>query len=148
MNSRDISLLEPYLMDAINYGISQWGVRHPNLPQPFCTNTHRSPSYQECLYAQGREDIKTVNKLRRIHGLMPINEGQNKIVTNARAGDSKHNSMPSKAFDIAFKIAGTKKLDWNPQYFRMFYDIVKERYGKVVWGGNFRGIVDAPHYEI
>jgi len=146
MNSRDINLLAPYLKDAIEYGISQWKQRHPLLPQPFCTQTHRSVSYQNVLYAQGREDLKTVNIKRKEQGLMPINQGQNKIVTNARGGTSKHNSVPSHAFDIAFK-QGTK-LFWDAVYFKMFYDIIVERYPKVVWGGRFRSIVDNPHYEI
>jgi hypothetical protein len=148
MKSRDVNLLDPYLKDSIEYAIGQWKVRFPNLPEPFCTQTHRSVGYQNCLFAQGRDDVKVVNQLRKEQGLMPINQAQNKIVTNARGGTSKHNAMPSKAYDIAFRIKGTKKLDWSESLFSRFYDIVKERYPKVVWGGHFRSLKDLPHFEI
>lgn len=56
------------------------------------TCTHRSNDEQARLYELGR------NKPGR-------------IVTRARPGESKHNSLPAEAFDIAIMVDG--KLDWN-----------------------------------
>ncbi len=128
MPSRDLKDLDSKLVNAYNLAKGIYANRFPNEPQPFITCTHRSNEEQNQLYALGR----TV---------------KGKIVTNAKAGQSKHNSYPSKAFDIAF-IGLDKKLNWNKKYFKMFADIVKEVEPSIVWGGNFKSIPDAPHYEL
>jgi peptidoglycan L-alanyl-D-glutamate endopeptidase CwlK len=128
MPSRDLKDLDSKLVNAYNLAKGIYANRFPNEPQPFITCTHRSNEEQNQLYAIGR----TV---------------KGKIVTNAKAGQSKHNSYPSKAFDIAF-IGLDKKLNWNKKYFKMFADIVKEVEPSIVWGGNFKSIPDAPHYEL
>ena len=128
MPSRDLKDLDSKLVNAYNLAKGIYANRFPNEPQPFITCTHRSNEEQNQLYALGR----TV---------------KGKIVTNAKAGQSKHNSYPSKAFDIAF-IGLDKKLNWNKKYFKMFADIVKEVEPSIVWGGNFKSIPDAPHFEI
>jgi peptidoglycan L-alanyl-D-glutamate endopeptidase CwlK len=56
------------------------------------TCTHRSNEEQDKLYAQGRSE-------------------PGPRVTNAKAGQSKHNLVPAQAFDIAIMVNG--KLDWN-----------------------------------
>jgi peptidoglycan L-alanyl-D-glutamate endopeptidase CwlK len=128
MPSRDLKDLDSKLVNAYNLAKGIYANRFPNEPQPFITCTHRSNEEQNQLYALGR----TV---------------KGKIVTNAKAGQSKHNSYPSKAFDIAF-IGLDKKLNWNKKYFKMFADIVKEVEPSIVWGGNFKSIPDAPHFEL
>lgn len=60
--------------------------------QPLLTCTYRSNEEQDRLYAQGRTS-------------------PGKIVTNAKAGQSKHNKKPSEAFDIAIIVDG--KLEWD-----------------------------------
>ena len=128
MPSRELKDLDSKLVNAYNLAKGIYANRYPNEPQPFITCTYRSNEEQNQLYALGR----TV---------------KGKIVTNAKAGQSKHNSLPSKAFDIAF-IGLDKKLNWNKKYFKMFADIVKEVEPSIVWGGNFKSIPDAPHYEL
>ena len=128
MPSRELKDLDSKLVNAYNLAKGIYANRYPNEPQPFITCTYRSNEEQTQLYALGR----TV---------------KGKIVTNAKAGQSKHNSLPSKAFDIAF-IGLDKKLNWNKKYFKMFADIVKEVEPSIVWGGNFKSIPDAPHYEL
>ena len=59
------------------------------------TDTYRSPDMQAALYAQGREDLETVNALRAKVGYYPILASQNVIVTNARAGRSAHSVVGS-----------------------------------------------------
>jgi len=127
MPSRDLKDLNAKLTKAYTLAKGIYANRYPNEPQPFLTCTHRSNEEQTQLYALGR----TV---------------KGKIVTNAKAGQSKHNKLPSDAFDIAF-IGIDKKLNWNKKYFKMFADIVKEVDATIVWGGNFKSIPDAPHFE-
>jgi peptidoglycan L-alanyl-D-glutamate endopeptidase CwlK len=127
MPSRDLKDLNAKLTKAYTLAKGIYANRYPNEPQPFLTCTYRSNEEQTQLYALGR----TV---------------KGKIVTNAKAGQSKHNKLPSDAFDIAF-IGIDKKLNWNKKYFKMFADIVKEVDATIVWGGNFKSIPDAPHFE-
>lgn len=148
MNSKDIKYLDKYLGDAFAYADSEWDKRYPNLPNPLLTQTYRSIEYQNMLYAQGRKDLEVVNVLRKDQGLGPIKQSENKKVTNAIGGKSKHNSNPAKAFDIAFYNNSTKKLDWSEDLFKKFYDIIIEKYPKVFWGKNFKSITDIPHFEI
>jgi peptidoglycan L-alanyl-D-glutamate endopeptidase CwlK len=128
MPSRELKDLDSKLVNAYNLAKGIYANRFPNEPQPFITCTHRSNEEQNQLYAIGR----TV---------------KGKIVTNAKAGQSKHNSYPSKAFDIAF-IGLDKKLNWGATYFKNFAAIVKELNSNVIWGGDFKSIPDAPHFEI
>jgi peptidoglycan L-alanyl-D-glutamate endopeptidase CwlK len=128
MPSRELKDLDAKLVKAYNLAKGIYANRYPNEPQPFITCTHRSNEEQNQLYALGR----TV---------------KGKIVTNAKAGQSKHNSLPSKAFDIAF-IGLDKKLNWANKHFKNFADIVKEVDASIIWGGDFRTLKDSPHFEL
>ena len=128
MPSRDLKDLDAKLVKAYNLAKGIYANRYPNEPQPFITCTHRSNEEQNQLYALGR----TV---------------KGKIVTNAKAGQSRHNSYPSKAFDIAF-IGLDKKLNWSNKHFKNFADIVKEVDASIIWGGDFRTLKDSPHFEL
>jgi peptidoglycan L-alanyl-D-glutamate endopeptidase CwlK len=59
----------------------------------------RSFAEQTALYAQGRQTLAEINRLRKIAGMQPIgaSEAKNKV-TNAQAGSSYHNY--SLAMDI------------------------------------------------
>jgi peptidoglycan L-alanyl-D-glutamate endopeptidase CwlK len=128
MPSRDLKDLDAKLVKAYNTAKGIYANRFPNEPQPFITCTYRSNEEQNQLYALGR----TV---------------KGKIVTNAKAGQSRHNSLPSKAFDIAF-IGIDKKLNWANKHFKNFADIVKEVDASIIWGGDFRTLKDSPHFEL
>lgn len=83
----------------------------------------RTYAEQNDLYAKGRRGV----------------EGE-KIVTNAKGGQSNHN------FGLAFDIAGiTKgKLDYNLDW--EYLSKLGEFYG-FQWGGNLKSIQDKPHFE-
>ncbi len=101
---------------------------------------HRSHEEQDALYAQGRT-------------------APGKIVTNAKAGQSKHNTSPSKAIDV---IPWPEK--WSsPEAFTELSEIVWEEWAKIdsqdfqlVWGGDWNGDRDPndtddwdkPHWEL
>lgn len=128
MPSRDLKDLDNTLVDVYNKAKEVYATRYPNEPQPFITCTYRSNDEQNELYALGRTK-------------------KGKIVTNAKAGQSKHNSYPSKAFDIAF-IGLDKKLNWSNKHFKNFASIIKELNPNVIWGGDFKTIKDFPHWEL
>lgn len=126
MATRDIKDAVKPLQDAYTYAKAEYQRLYPNDPQPFLTCVHRPNAEQDALYAQGRTT-------------------KGKIVTNAKGGQSKHNKLPSEAFDIGF-ITLQKTLSWDSKYFKRFADIIKPK--GIKWGGDFKSIPDAPHYEI
>ena len=125
MASRDIQKCTSFLQQIWAVGLNVWKQQYPERPQPFLTCTHRSNEEQDRLYAKGRT-------------------APGPKVTNAKAGQSKHNFTPSTAFDIAFK---TKDggLDWSPYLFEDFAKIVEPM--GVMWGGRWGSFVDRPHFE-
>jgi len=97
------------------------------------THGHRSVDEQKKLYAKGRtEDGK---KITNCDGV------KNK---------SKHNYVPSRAFDIAIKI--DDQITWDEKYYIEMGKHIKAialKYNiSLKWGGDFKKIKDYPHYEI
>lgn len=123
MASRSKQDLHPTLAAAYNSTEEKYLAKYPGRPLPFLTCTYRSGAEQDQLFNQKPK------------------------VTNARAGQSPHNYLPSFAFDIAF-IGTNKQLDWSTINFKNFADILLEDFPEVEWGGNFRSIKDAPHFEL
>jgi peptidoglycan LD-endopeptidase CwlK len=73
-----------------------------------------------------------------------FNEGK----SNAQAGQSKHNRYPSKAVDIA-----PYPIDWNDKtrfkdLAELMKEVAKEKQIKIVWGGDWKSIIDMPHFEL
>jgi len=125
MASRDTKLLDPNLLNLwrklYEFSLSK-GI------DVIITCTYRSGAEQNELYAQGRTK-------------------SGRIVTWAKAGQSKHNLMPSKAFDIA--IIKNGKCVWD------ISDPSWEIVGKtgtelgLKWGGNWKSQKrEFPHFEI
>lgn len=86
------------------------------------TQTYRSKEYQDSLYAQGRTAAGS-------------------IVTNCKGGQSPHNYRI--AFDICKNVKGQEYSDNN--FFKQCGAIWKAMGG--VWGGDFKSLVDMPHFE-
>jgi len=124
MASRNILDCDARLEVAWEKALELWD--HPAMP--FLTCTHRTNEEQTALYAIGR----TV---------------PGKKVTNAKAGQSKHNSLPSLAFDVAFKNPGGS-LNWDVKLFKLLAEKLKQVEPNIIWGGDFRTFVDRPHFEI
>jgi len=123
MASRDKKDLRPELVQAYEKAVEKYTALYPNDPQPFITCTFRSNEEQNQLYTK-------VPK-----------------VTNAKAGQSPHNYNPSFAFDIAF-ITVEKKVSWNEKHFAKFAECIAKVSDVVSWGGNFKSLVDMPHFEL
>lgn len=127
MPSRNIQDCDPILQAAWPVACTLYEKKYPNASQPFLTCTHRTEAEQAALYAQGRTK-------------------PGKIVTQLKKG-SKHNLMPSKAFDIAFKKAD-ESLDWSSKNFMNFGAIIKEIDTRISHGGDWKKFKDLPHFEI
>ncbi|MCK9166910.1 MAG: M15 family metallopeptidase [Acholeplasmataceae bacterium] len=106
--------------------------------------TYRSPEEQAALYAQGREDINTVNNVRRKTGLHEIKEKENRIITWAKPGESFHQ------YGVAFDGVPTDggKCVWSDRH--PLWKIVGET-GKGIgleWAGDWSsGKREYPHFQ-
>lgn len=129
MASRDPRHLHPMLYDkylAFMQKCDEAGI------DVIVTCTYRSPEEQDELYAQGR--TKPGSK-----------------VTNAKAGQSKHNfelhgGPASKAFDVAIKANG--KITWDTKHPHWKeIGVIGQRLG-LTWGGAWTKFKDYPHFEI
>lgn len=127
MPSRNLSDLDSRLQSVWLQSVDVWVKIHPSL-LPFLTCTHRSNDEQNELYEQGRTKPGS-------------------IVTNAKAGDSPHNFLPARAWDMAFK-KRDGSVDWAIVHYRNFSKIVAFIDPEIVWGGKWKTIKDNPHWEL
>ena len=129
MASRDIKDLHPRLQPIAQRFLQE---AHAAGMDPLITCTYRSNAEQETLYAQGRT-------------------APGKIVTNARAGQSKHNHTEAGkpaalAFDIVPLVAG--KPCWQPTHphWNALGQLGK-RLG-LEWAGEWRTFREYPHFQL
>lgn len=129
MASRDIHDLHPDLQPLCREFIAR---AHAEKIYVFLTCTYRSNQEQDEAYAKGRYT-------------------PGKIITNARAGQSKHNTtkdgLPAaQAFDVAISNP-TGACDWDTTHpcWHRIGEIGKEL--GLVWGGDFK-IKDFAHFEM
>ena len=123
MASRKKEHLHPILLSAFEKAILKWSELYSDSAKPFLTCTYRSNEEQDQLFKQ-------VPK-----------------VSNARAGQSPHNYMPSFAFDIAL-LKPDKSLDWSTIHFKNFADILTSIDTRIEWGGGWKTFRDLPHYQL
>ena len=119
----------------------------------------RTPEMQKALYAQGREDLVTVNALRLSVGQAPITEAQNNKVTwtmSSRHVINPTSSDPDQRLSHAFDIVLTQHgiPDWNlklilPGNVKPAYERAAD-IGKLVGlnPGYFWMVQDSCHYQI
>lgn len=128
---------------------------------PFAvTCTARNVKVQVALYAQGRQTLEEVNTLRKIAGVAPITEEENKKkvtwTLNSKhiidLDDGNPENDSSRAFDIVLLKDG--KASWDikvsvngndiPDYTEA--GMIGESVG-LKWGGRFSS-PDYPHFEL
>ena len=95
---------------------------------PIVTEGYRSPARQDELYTHGRS-------------------APGPIVTYKRGGESKHNTLPSQALDVAFLLADGE-VNWSPTLVSKFALLMKAADARVRWGGDWPGFKDRPHFEV
>ncbi|WP_080058978.1 M15 family metallopeptidase [Spirosoma aerolatum] len=155
MINRDIKLCVPRLQQAWAHLLATWTLAYPNGPKIILVETYRSPAVQLAYYAQGRQQLASVNRLRANVGLPAISAAENKRrITNAKPGQSKHQVSPSKAFDIGFTLNG--QMVWDEVNYNRAAQIVRAAFPDVIWGADWDGdgqttderLVDRPHFEV
>lgn len=143
----DINQLHPRLKAAYENAKAEFIRDNPNGPRPMLTFTYRSKEVQNALYIQGRAPVATVNSIRKAIGLPVISIAEaGRKVTNAKGGQSAHNFLPARAFDVGF-VKPDGKMDWSEAPFRKFAPYVLKHTG-ITWGGHFRTMLDLPHFEV
>ena len=95
---------------------------------PFVSQGHRSAEMQDELYTRGRT-------------------APGPVVTYKRGGESKHNSLPSRALDVAFLLADGE-VSWSATLLEKFARLMKAADARVHWGGDWPGFKDRPHFEV
>lgn len=136
MASRDMKVCVPELQVAFAKACAKWDCAYPDLAKPFPTCTYRDNKEQAELYMMnknGKDDDKDGK----------IDESD-EWRSNAKAGQSKHNKIPSEAVDIAFKNKNGS-LNWSESLFEKFAFIIEEE--GIKWGGRWKR-KDTPHFEI
>lgn len=119
----DLRLVVGYLKCVIRFIIA-----NPGGPRPFVVSGQRSKEDGERNWAQGRTT-------------------PGPIITNAKPGQSKHEQNPSLALDIGF-LDSNGKQDFSPKHYEQFRDFWKEHSSTIIWGGDFKKLVDRPHFEV
>ena len=95
---------------------------------PIVTEGYRSPERQDELYTRGRS-------------------APGPIVTYKRGGESKHNTLPSRALDVAFLLADGS-VSWSGLLLSKFARLMKAADARVRWGGDWPKFKDRPHFEV
>lgn len=135
MSSRNIADLSRELQPLCSKFINEANVKLAPLGASIIiTCTYRSDQEQERLYAIGR----TVSGRK---------------VTNARAGQSRHNSVDAKtgkpaaeAFDIAILVDGKLNWDLASGYWQIAGEVGVSL--GLEWGGNWKRFREGPHFQL
>ena len=122
--------VRPELVAAYQEALRRWsgdpGLRLLGLP--IVTEGYRSAEAQDELYTHGRS-------------------APGPVVTYKRGGESKHNSLPSRALDVAFLLADGE-VSWSGLLLSKFARLVKAADARVHWGGDWLKFKDRPHFEV
>lgn len=118
------------LRAAFARALLAWAARPElaRLGRPIVTEGYRSPAAQDALYEQGRTK--------------PGN-----VVTYKRGGESKHNTMPARALDVAFLLSNGQ-VSWSAELLTKFAQLMKAADARVGWGGDWLKFKDRPHFEV
>jgi hypothetical protein len=109
----------------------------------YITETWRDQLVQDAYYAQGRKALGIVNELRVKAGLAPIGISENRIITQTT--NSKHTL--GKAIDI-YPLDSRGGPWWTAAKFDFMKIVECGKAAGLQWGGDWKGFVDLPHWEI
>jgi len=158
--SRDLNQASPRMKDfalkLIGRAKEELGLR------VIVTDVARQFEVQVALYAQGRETLENVNKLRKRAGLTPITnkENKNKVtwtlasrhiinLTNDDPTDDLSHAIDFGILDRHGRYMGDVKADTNndniPDYVQLG-KLGKKIDPDIIWGGNWTK-KDYPHFE-
>jgi len=145
--NRSIGALKPKLAEAVRLFLTRCEEKGLKV---LIIETDRAQEVQDAYYAQGREDIETVNRLREKAGLYLIKERENVKITNARVS----NHTGGNAVDICPEIKGKPGWPWwdAPQSVWEEIGELAEQCGMDWCAGGFGQVWgrgwDNPHFEL
>lgn len=150
--SKRIEDLNPDLAAVYAEAKAAYIAAHPGGLRPQLSETARPPLVQTAYYAQGRQSLAEINKLRHLAGLNPIGAVEaGRKITNAKAGQSPHNFQPSRAFDVML-VNPDGSANWVDANYLHFAEYVKAAAAKlkiaVSQGAYWKSFRDMPHTEL
>ena len=123
---------------------------------PLVTQGHRPAAEQAALYAQGRERLPKLNRLRKLAGLpmFPVGSVEaGRKVTWVMV--SRHMELPSGALDVGM-LQADGIVTWPADALQKFSRLMLAADGRIRWGGDWDGdghsddekALDMPHFEV
>ena len=151
LNNR-IEDLHPSLAAVYTEAKAAYHAAEPAAPRVELNETHRSMAVMQAYYAQGRQPLAEINRLRALAGLYLLGAAEAKTpVTWVLPGNSKHAKTPAEAFDVRLIDRVTGKATWEPAAFVLFAKYVKAaaaKLGKRISQGAYWKKKDYPHTEL
>ena len=149
--SNRIEDLDPGLARLYTEAKAAYLANHPNGLRPRLGETTRPRAVQAAYYAQGRRSIAAINALRKIAGLAPVGATDAAmVITKAQPGQSPHNFLASRAFDVQM-VKPDGEIDWSDAPYVVFAGYVKLAADKlnvaVSQGAYWPRFKDLPHVE-
>lgn len=149
--SNRIEDLHPSLAAVYTEAKAAYIAAHPGGHKPRLGETHRSAEVQRAYFAQGRQPLTEINRLRHLAGLAPIGQSEaKKVITNAQPGQSAHGFLPARAFDVQM-VKPSGDIDWSLSPYIAFAGYVKAAaatlHVAVSLGATWK-FMDAPHTEL
>ncbi|GAA3987048.1 hypothetical protein [Hymenobacter antarcticus] len=123
---------------------------------PLVTQGYRPAAEQAALYAQGRQPLAMLNRLRKLAGLPVFPAG------SAEAGRkvtwvtvSRHMELPSGALDVGM-LQADGSVSWPVDALQKFSRLILAADWRIRWGGDWDGdgrsddekSLDMPHFEV
>lgn len=92
---------------------------------------------------------RSENDFGIIEGLRDI-ETQKRYVAEGKSQTMKSYHLRGKAVDVVIYVNG--KVTWDLKYYKelneLVQEIAKEKGCRITWGGNWKSLVDGPHFQI
>ena len=150
--SNKITDLHPLLVQVYTEAKAAYIAAHVGGLRPQLGETSRPGNVQAAYYAQGRQPLAAINQLRHIAGLAPVGTAEaGRIITKAQPGQSAHNFLPARAFDVQMVTPGGA-VDWSDGPYIAFAGYVKVAAAKlniaVSQGAYWPRFKDFPHCEL
>ena len=150
--SNRIDQLHPSLAAVYSEAKASFIKAHPGGLVPRLGETYRSPEVQRAYYAQGRQPLAEINRLRTLAGLPLLGTTEaGRIITKAQPGQSAHGFLPARAFDVLL-LNPNGTANWNEAGYTLFAGFVRTAAAKlkvaVSSGAFWPRFKDAPHTEL
>ena len=150
--SNRIDQLHPSLVAVYSEAKAAYIAAHPNGLRPRLGETYRSAEVQRAYYAQGRQSMPEINRLRTLAGLPAIGvTDARQIITKAQPGQSAHGFLPARAFDVLL-LNPNGTANWTQAAYVGFAGFVRAAAAKlgiqVSSGAFWKSFPDAPHHEL